>query len=68
VYGGNSWLICRIGVIILCLPEPTVFSAGSRKIWIVELGYSFDTRYMDKWVKNNNTQNCAICLVQRGMN
>jgi hypothetical protein len=47
---------------------PTQINSRPRKIWLIELGYSFDTRYMDKVTeKKNNMQSCANCLPHRGM-
>jgi hypothetical protein len=42
---------------------PTQITGRPKKIWLTELGYSPDTRYMDKVMRRkNNMQNCAKCL------
>jgi hypothetical protein len=42
---------------------PTQTNGKPRKIWLIEMGYSSDTRHMDKV----NIQNCAKCFLQKGM-
>jgi hypothetical protein len=44
---------------------PTQITGRPRKIWLIELGYSSDTRYMDK-VKKKKKQHKELCkmLVQ----
>jgi hypothetical protein len=47
---------------------PTRINGRPRKIWLIELGYSSDTRYMNKVIeKIEQHQNCEDCLPQRGM-
>jgi hypothetical protein len=45
---------------------PTQIIGRPRKIWLIELGYSSATRYIDKVIKKKkNIQDCANCLLQR---
>jgi hypothetical protein len=47
---------------------PTQINGRPRKVSLIELGYSFNTRYTDKSQRrNNNMQNCANCWPQRSM-
>jgi hypothetical protein len=45
---------------------PTQINGRTRKIWLMELRYSSDTRYTDK-VMEKKMQNYANCLPQEGM-
>jgi hypothetical protein len=38
----------------------TQMNGGPRKIWLINLGYSSDTRYMDK-VMEKKEQNAELC-------
>jgi hypothetical protein len=39
---------------------PTQIYGGPRKIWLIELGYSSDTRYMDKVIEKEK-QHAGLC-------